>query len=90
MTRDELHTASEHLIAAAKAADDPERRERLYRQAEEFEEHAESERGPDHGRLARHESILDEIADGSNDEVRTEIEVAVDYIHEFRETLPGV
>lgn len=90
MARDHLLTASEHLAAAAEAATDPDARERLFRQAEEFEEHAEGERGPDHGRLARHESILGEIADEQGGEVRDEIDAALDHIHSYRETLPGV
>ncbi|WP_440988642.1 DUF7553 family protein [Haloarchaeobius baliensis] len=90
MTREQLETAAEHVRSAAQAATDADARERLYRQAEEFERHAEAERGPDHGRLARHESILGEIADAEGGEVADEVDAALDHIHEYRETLPGV
>ncbi|WP_256296298.1 DUF7553 family protein [Haloarchaeobius salinus] len=90
MTREQLETAGEHVRAAAQAASDADARERLYRQAEEFERHAEAERGPDHGRLARHERILDDVATAEGGEVREEVDAALDHVHAYRETLPGV
>lgn len=90
MTREPLRKAGEHVRAAAEAAVDADARERLYSQAEEFERHAEAERGPDHGRLARHERILDEIAEAEGDEVRTAVDAALDHVRSYRETLPGV
>ncbi|MFD1647159.1 DUF7553 family protein [Haloarchaeobius litoreus] len=90
MTREQLETAAEHVRAAAQAATDTNARDRLSRQADEFERHAEAERGPDHGRLARHESILGEIATEEGGEVSEEIDAALDHVHTYRETLPGV
>lgn len=90
MTREHLATAAEHVRAAAAAATDEDAQERLYRQAEEFERHAESDRGPDHGRLARHERILDDIATAEGAEVRAEVDAALDHVHAYRENLPGV
>ena len=90
MTRTELQLASEHIAAAADATADDETKERLQRQAEEFEKHAEADRGPDHGRLARHENILHDVADDADEAVVTEIQTALDHIRKFRETLPGV
>ncbi|WP_138798471.1 hypothetical protein [Halostella sp. PRR32] len=90
MSRDELERVSELLRDASAAADDDEARERLYDQSDQFADLATADRGPDHGRLARHERILDEIGDDENDEVRTAIDDALAEIRSYRETLEGV
>ena len=89
MARRELTRVAEALRSAADEADAPESRDRLRDQAEQFETMAGAARGPDHGRLARHEHILKEIKDTDPD-AGTYIENALDAIHAYRETLEGV
>lgn len=89
MVRDDLRSASEHLRAASSAAAG-ETSERLSGQAEDFERHATADRGPDHGRLARHESILTTIADEEDGEVADHVEAALADIRAYRETVEGV
>ena len=90
MTRDELQTASELLREASDAADDEEARERLDEQADEFADLAEADRDPDHGRLARHERVVDDAASGESETVREKVDEAIEHVHAFRETIEGV
>ena len=90
MARDELQSAADAIRAAADAAGDDETRDRLETQAEQFETLATADRGPDHGRLARHEHILGSIADEEGGAVADHVEDALAAIHSFRETLEGV
>ncbi|WP_435319961.1 DUF7553 family protein [Haloarchaeobius sp. TZWSO28] len=89
MVRDELQSASELLSEAAESASG-ESKERLQTQADQFAKHAESDRGPDHGRLAKHERILKDVADAEGGEVEAKIDEAIEKIHEYRSTLAGV
>ena len=89
MTREPLQRASDILQEASEAASG-EAADRLEDQASAFATHAESERGPDHGRLARHENHLHELADDVDDAVGELIEDAFDAIHDYRETIEGV
>lgn len=89
MTRTELNDAAEALRRAAEAAEGDDTRRRLEDQASQFEELAEAERGPDHGRLARHEHILSEIADEKGPP-QAEIEAALEWIRAYRQTVEGV
>ncbi len=89
MTHDNLIEAAETLNAAANAATD-DARERLESQAAEFETLAEADRGPDHGKLARHEHILTDIADDEGEAVADHIEDALNSIRAYRETVEGV
>ena len=89
MSREDLQAASKHLKAAAEAAEG-DARERLHEQSDQFARLADREHGPDHGRLARHESILDDVAAAEGGEVAEHVEDALDAIHAYRETLPGV
>ncbi|WP_439027999.1 DUF7553 family protein [Haloarchaeobius sp. DT45] len=89
MVRDELKSASDLLSEAAESASG-ESAERLQKQAEQFAKHAESDRGPDHGRLAKHERILAEIAETEGGEVETKIDEALTNIRAFRSTIEGV
>ncbi|NHN46229.1 hypothetical protein G9464_01265 [Halostella sp. JP-L12] len=90
MSREELQRASELLREASEAADDAEARERLGEQADEFADLASADRDPDHGRLARHERIVDDAASGENETVRENVEEAIERVHAFRETIEGV
>lgn len=89
MARGELSEAAEALRRAADGAEDEQTRDRLVDQASQFERLAEADRGPDHGRLARHEHILTEIAD---EEVAAaaDIESALESIRAYRQTVEGV
>lgn len=89
MARSELRTAAEDLRQAAELATDDGRRERLENQATEFESLADAERGPDHGKLARHEHILSEIANEEDDAAES-IEAALESIRAYRQTVEGV
>ncbi|WP_247003652.1 DUF7553 family protein [Halosolutus gelatinilyticus] len=90
MARENLADAAESLRNAADAASDDEARDRLENQAAEFDKHAEADRGPDHGKLARHEHILTEIADDEGGETADRIETALESIRSFRSTVEGV
>lgn len=89
MARAELKTAAEELRDAAELATDEDRRERLENQATEFDTLADAERGPDHGKLARHEHILIEIAEAEDDAAES-IEAALESIRAYRQTVEGV
>lgn len=89
MPHDELATASDHLERAAAAADG-DRAERLREQADAMADLSTATRGADHGRLARHEHRLRELADGASDAVQEEIDAALAAISAFRETVEGV
>lgn len=89
MSRSELSEAAADLRRAAEVTEAEEHRERLEEQASQFDSLAEADRGPDHGRLARHEHILTEIADAEG-EAAEAIEAALDSIRAYRETVEGV
>ena len=89
MTRDTLAAAADTLDTAAEAATD-DARDRLESQAAEFETLAEADRGPDHGKLARHEHILTDIADDEGGEVADHVDEALESIRAYRETVEGV
>lgn len=90
MNPDHLKQVSQALQAAAEAASDDAARERLHEQSETFADLAAAERGPDHGRLARHENILHDVEDDVGDEAADHIQAAFTHIAAYREDLPGV
>ncbi|WP_049924534.1 DUF7553 family protein [Halopiger djelfimassiliensis] len=90
MVRTELENAAESLEHAADAAADETARERLRNQATQLADLATADRGPDHGRLARHEHILTEIADDEGGDVATHVDAALESLRAFRETVEGV
>ena len=90
MARDELENAAESIERAADAASDDEAAERLQNQAAKFADYAGADRGPDHGQLARHEHILNDIADEEGGDVESNLEDALESISAFRETVEGV
>lgn len=89
MTRENLADASELLVSAADNADD-DAADRLRSLSDQLDTLADRDRGPDHGRLARIESGLDEVQTEVSDDVAATIEDALDAIHAFRETIEGV
>ncbi|WP_126663820.1 DUF7553 family protein [Haloterrigena salifodinae] len=90
MARENLEDAAATLRDAADATSDDETRERLENQADEFATLAEADRGPDHGKLARHEHILSDIADEEGGEVADQVADALESVRAFRETVEGV
>ncbi|WP_340098183.1 DUF7553 family protein [Salinibaculum salinum] len=90
MTRENLVTASDLLATAADATDDEDAAERLDSLSDQLETLAHRDRGPDHGRLARIESGLDEIQTDASDDVAATIEDALEAIRAYRETVEGV
>jgi hypothetical protein len=89
MTREELSKASEALERAAADADG-EAAAALQEQADQLASLAEADRGPDHGRLARHQSKLRDVRGTVDDDVGARIDEANDLINAHRETLEGV
>ncbi|GCF12688.1 hypothetical protein Harman_06230 [Haloarcula mannanilytica] len=90
MTRDELASASELLESAAEDTDSDDARERLTELAEQLDTLATDEHGPDHGRLARIQSALNDLSSGDAGDVTGAIEDADDQINEYRSDLEGV
>lgn len=87
--RDHLYRASDLLgDAAARTADDT--GDRLDRLATQIESAADRDSGPDHGRLARHLTALDELSDDVDNDTAATIDEARDHLVEFRKTVEGV
>lgn len=90
MASEELQRASELLRDAAEAVDDPAVEERIYDQSRQLADAAAADRGPDHGKLARHQNALHEIIEDSNDEAAELVEEALDHVKEYRSGVEGV
>ncbi|GAB7014427.1 DUF7553 family protein [Halolamina salina] len=90
MTRDQLQTASDELRAAAERATDPELQERLAEQADQFDQLATADRGPDQGRLARHLNALSDIRESLDGDAVAHVDDAEEAITAYRETVGGV
>ncbi|WP_435359953.1 DUF7553 family protein [Haloarchaeobius sp. DFWS5] len=90
MSREHLQQASDLIREAAEATTHDDNRERLEKQAEQFAKHAEAKRGPDHGRLAKHERILTEVAEVEGGVVESKIDDALVQVREYRSTVEGV
>ncbi|WP_135304071.1 DUF7553 family protein [Haloarcula amylovorans] len=90
MTREELATASDVLESAAEETDSDDANERLDELADQLERLSTADRGPDHGRLARIQSALSEIAGGDGEDVAETLDDADDKINEYRSDLEGV
>lgn len=89
MTREELAEAAEVLRQAAERAEG-EVVETLTVHAEQLDDMARREHGPDHGRLARHQQRLRDAKLSVGDEVAGLIDEANRHINDYRETLEGV
>jgi len=89
MTRDELAEAAEILEQAAEDADG-EAAETLREQANQLAALAERDRGPDHGRLDRHQQALTRLEPDVDDVVAGRIDEANGLLTAYRKTLPGV
>jgi hypothetical protein len=90
MTRENLATASDRLEAAAEATTDDDAAERLRDLAGQLATFADRDRGPDHGRLARIENALGDLAETVGADATAEIEAAHGDVIAFRETIEGV
>lgn len=84
-----LRAAADHLAAAADAAggDAAERLDGLANQCASL---AERSRGPDHGRLARILTAIDEVGGGVDDAAAEELEDARAELLTYREAVEGV
>jgi hypothetical protein len=93
VTRELLQQASDELRQASELAPD-DATGRIYEESNQLAGLATADRGPDHGRLARHTNALAEIADDLDDAGATEaaahVRDARSLISEYREDLPGV
>ena len=89
MPREELAEAAELLERAAETAGG-DAGEALRTQAEQLSALAERERGPDHGRLDRHQQALRDVRPNVPGAVADSIDEANALITEYRSTLPGV
>lgn len=90
MTRDELITASDVLTEIADDVEDESIRERLTTQADQLVRLAEQDRGPDHGRLARHQQTLRELKAAVDADTAARIDTVNEHIVAYRETVEGV
>lgn len=88
MRQEKLREASTALREASGTADG-EASERLQAQADALAELAGADRGPDHGRVARHQQKLREI-EATASEVGDSIDRANALLNEYRETVDGV
>jgi ABC-type transporter Mla subunit MlaD len=89
MTRDRLRTAGELLIDASRDADG-DLRERIEGLAEQLDDLADADRGPDHGRIARMENALNEIEAQLDGDARENVRDAHEHLSEYRSTVSGV
>ncbi|WP_262178231.1 DUF7553 family protein [Haloarcula laminariae] len=90
MARKELATASDRLESAAANTGNDDAGERLGELASQLEGLSTADRGPDHGRLARIQSALNDLQSGDGGDVAETIDEADDAINEYRSDLEGV
>ncbi|MFC4451606.1 DUF7553 family protein [Halorussus aquaticus] len=88
--RTELREAAERLDSAREASSDDETGERLESLAERLRTMADSERGPDHGTLARLEHNLQDVQSALDDEQAETVQSALGDVRAYRETVEGV
>jgi len=90
MTHEELSEASELVRRAADATDDADSAETLTKQADQLEQLAERDRGPDHGRIARHQHALRHVQGKLDGEPADLLGEANDRLNAYRSTVEGV
>lgn len=90
MTIQELKSASETLREASDGVSDEEVKAGIAEQADQMASLAEADRGPDHGRLARHEIKLSNLADAADQATADAINAALEDIRAYRSTIEGV
>ncbi|ELZ87157.1 hypothetical protein C453_02364 [Haloferax elongans ATCC BAA-1513] len=89
MTREELERASMLLKEAAEATDG-DVQEQLYEQSDQLAKLATRDQGPDHGRLARHMTVLHDLAEELDGDVAETVRDARQEVLEYRKDVPGV
>ncbi|AFK17770.1 hypothetical protein E6P09_03225 [Haloferax mediterranei ATCC 33500] len=89
MSRPELERASQLLKEAAEATDG-EVQEQLYDQSDQLAKLATRDQGPDHGRLARHMTTLNDLAEEVDGDVEETVREARQEVLEYRKDVPGV
>lgn len=89
MAREELEEAAEVLQQAVNATTDK-LRDRIEAQADQVATLADRERGPDHGRLDRHQHALKRIREEAEAEVQDYLDEANELLEKYRETVEGV
>jgi len=89
MTRAELERASNLLKEAAEATEG-DVQERLYEQSDQLATLATREQGPDHGRLARHMTVLHDLAEDLDGDAAETVREARSEVLEYRKGVPGV
>ena len=90
MTREALATASDLLESAAEDTGNDAAADRLDELAGQLGRLSTADRGPDHGRLARIQSALNDLRSGAGADVAGTIDEADDAINEYRSDLEGV
>jgi len=88
MARPQLETAAQDLRTASDATSG-EATDRLTELADQLDDLAIRESGPDHGRLARIQSALADLGDEVGTEAADAIDDANDAINGYRETIEG-
>ncbi|WEL24362.1 DUF7553 family protein [Haloferax volcanii] len=89
MTRAELERASNLLKDAAEATEG-DVQERLYEQSDQLATLATREQGPDHGRLARHMTVLHDLDEALDGDAAETVREARSEVLEYRKGVPGV
>lgn len=87
MVRTELAEASELLESIDASGEAAERLEDIAGQLDHL---STADRGPDHGRLARIQTALDEIQTDVDDEAAATIDEALEQVVAHRETVDGI
>jgi hypothetical protein len=90
MPRETLQTAGESLESAAQETESEDASDRLADLADQLGTLATAETGPDHGRLARIQSALNDLESGDGADVAEDIDAADAAINEYRSDLEGV
>lgn len=90
MASEEIGEASAVLNRAAEGVDDEDLHERVTGQADQLAALAERDRGPDHGRVARHQGALRDIKAEAGGALDEPIDEANDLLNAYRETVEGV
>jgi len=90
VTIEELSEASELLRQAAEATDDADSAETLLKQADQLDDLAARSRGPDHGRIARHQHAIRHVQGKLDPETAEVAGEAYERLNAYRSTIEGV
>lgn len=90
MSRDELTQAADLLHEASDELSDESLAERTSGVADQLERFANADRGPDHGRIARVENTLREIAADAEGDTERKVGEAHEHLSAYRSTVQGV